>query len=206
MKYRHFLFDIDGTLLNTEKTGVLSLQQTVLELTGKNMAYEELYDFFGLPSAEASKVLGASDAQQFAETWEIHFQELMHLVTVFPGVEDALAAIKKAGCHLGIVTSRNRFELGYDPTLRKWSSFFDLMVSSEDTVRHKPFPDPILFYMEKMNASKEECIYIGDTTHDWQCACGAGIDFALADWNGRGPRGISPQYHVKSSQDILNLL
>lgn len=206
MRYKHFIFDIDGTLLDTEKTGVLSLQQTVKELTGKDMPYEELYYYFGLPSAEASKALGAADAGIFARTWETHFQELMNLVTVFPGVEDALKAIKAAGCHLGIVTSRNRFELGYDPTLRKWSSLFDLMVSSEDTPRHKPAPDPVLFYMEKMGALKEESIYIGDTAHDWQCAVGAGIDFALADWCGRGLRDIRPQYYITSSENILDLL
>ena len=206
MKYRHFIFDVDGTLLNTEKTGILSLQQTVRELTGKEIAYEDLYEYFGLPSAEASKRLGASDARQFAEVWETHFQELMYLVTVFPGVEEALSTIKSKGCHLGIVTSRNRFELGYDPTLRRWSQMFDLMVSSEDTARCKPFPDPIQFYMEKTGAEKEECLYIGDTEHDWQCAASAGVDFALADWNGRGPRGIKPQYYVATSKDIIDLL
>jgi len=206
MKYRHFIFDVDGTLLNTEKTGILSLQQTVRELTGKDMPYEELYPFFGLPSAEASRILGAADAKVFAETWETHFQELMHFVTVFPGVEDALKAIKMAGGHLGIVTSRNRFELGYDPTLKKWASFFDLMVCSEDTVRHKPAPEPILYYIEKMGTTKEECIYIGDTEHDWQCAHGAGVDFALADWNGRGLRDIRPNCHVTTSKDILDLI
>lgn len=206
MKYRHFIFDVDGTLLNTEKTGILSLQQTVRELTGRDMPYEELYDYFGLPSAKAAEVLGASDAKLFAETWETHFQELMHLVTVFPGVEEALAAVKAAGARLGIVTSRNRFELNYDPTLRKWASFFDLVVCSEDTVRHKPDPDPLLHYIKQMDALPRECIYIGDTTHDWQCAVGAGIDFALADWNGRGLRSIRPQYRVTKSQHIIDLI
>lgn len=206
MKYNHFIFDVDGTLLNTEKTGILSLQQTVRELTGKEMKYEALYDYFGLPSAKAAEALGASDAKLFAETWETHFQELMYLVTVFPGVEEALAAIKASGARLGIVTSRNRFELGYDPTLRKWASIFDLMVCSEDTLRHKPDPDPILYYIEKMGADPRKCIYIGDTTHDWQCAAGAGVDFALADWNGRGKRGIPALIHVTSSKNIMDLI
>ena len=57
-RYTDIVFDIDGTLLDTERTGVLSLLQTVKELTGREMSYEEGYSFFGTPSARASEVLG----------------------------------------------------------------------------------------------------------------------------------------------------
>ena len=37
--YDDFVFDIDGTLLDTERTGVLSLMQTIRELTGDEVPY-----------------------------------------------------------------------------------------------------------------------------------------------------------------------
>ena len=51
-RYTDIVFDIDGTLLDTERTGVLSLIQTVKELTGKEMSYEEAYGYFGTPYYE----------------------------------------------------------------------------------------------------------------------------------------------------------
>jgi phosphoglycolate phosphatase-like HAD superfamily hydrolase len=51
-----------------------------------------------------------------------------------------------------------------------------------------------------------ECIYIGDTLHDYQCATGAGCDFALADWQGRGLQGIPARYHLTAVPQILDLL
>ena len=56
--YRHFVFDIDGTLIDTERTGVLSLIKTVRELLGVEMPYEEAYGYFGIPSAKVAPLLG----------------------------------------------------------------------------------------------------------------------------------------------------
>ena len=67
-RYEDFVFDIDGTLLDTERTGVLSLMQTIRELTGVEMSYEEAYRFFGVPSSKAASTLGYADE---ADKWAI---------------------------------------------------------------------------------------------------------------------------------------
>ena len=205
-RYTDIVFDIDGTLIDTERTGVLSLIQTVRELTGKDMSYEEAYGYFGTPSARASRELGCSDAAHFAEVWEVHFQELMYLVKPFPGVEEVLADVKKAGMRTGIVTSRSRFEFSYDPTLKLWAPFFDRVVCSEDSERHKPFPDPMMAYMKAVGAEPENTLYVGDTVHDWQCGHDAGCDFALADWKGRCDRQIRAEYRFTDAQGLRRIL
>ena len=205
-RYTDIVFDIDGTLLDTERTGVLSLMQTVRELTGREMTYDEAYGFFGTPSARASASLGLRDAARFAEVWEEHFQELMYLVKPFPGVEDILAALRAAGLRTGIVTSRSRFEFSYDPTLKLWAPYFDRVVCSEDSERHKPFPDPMLAYMKAMGAVPETTLYVGDTVHDWQCGHDAGCDFALADWKERGGQGIGAEYRFTDAQGLRRIL
>lgn len=204
--YRHLIFDIDGTLLDTEQTGMRSLGQTIFEFTGKKLKHEELLPYFGLPSAKASQIIGLKDAKKFAEVWETHFQELMYLVTIFPGVEDFLRRLKAEGCFIGVVTSRSRVEFNYDPNLRKLSPYFDCTVCSDDTPRPKPFPDPVLAYMEKMSASKEECLYLGDTEHDCSCAHSAGVDFALADWKHRGWQGIPAEYKFSEISEIEKII
>ena len=205
-RYTDIVFDIDGTLLDTERTGVLSLIQTVRELTGKEMSYEEAYGYFGTPSARASRELGCSDAAHFAEVWEEHFQELMYLVKPFPGVEQLLADVKKAGLRTGIVTSRSHFEFSYDPTLKRWGAFFDKVVCSEDSERHKPFPDPMLAYMKAVGTTPEATLFVGDTVHDWQCGHAAGCDFALADWFGRDNPEIKAEYRFTDASGLRRIL
>ena len=204
--YTDIVFDIDGTLLDTERTGVLSLMQTAKELTGREMTYEEAYGYFGTPSARASRELGCSDAARFAEVWEEHFQELMYLVKPFPGVEELLIDVKKAGRRVGVVTSRSHFEFSYDPTMRRWGAFFDKVICSEDSERHKPFPDPMLAYMKAVGAKPETTLFVGDTVHDWQCGHAAGCDFAHADWFMRGEQGIAAEYRFTDASGLRRIL
>lgn len=204
--YDDFVFDIDGTLLDTERTGVLSLMQTIRELTGVEVPYEEAYHFFGVPSSKAASTLGYADEARFAEVWEAHFQELMYLVQPFPGVVAVLEDLRATGARLGVVTSRSRQEIAYDPHLAKLLPLFDVVISSEDSLRHKPFPDPMLAYLEKAGARKETTLYLGDTMHDWRCGHDAGCDFALADWKGRGDQGIPAEYCFSDAAMMRTIL
>ena len=210
--YKHFVFDIDGTLIDTERTGVLSLIKTVEELIGATMPYEEAYGYFGIPSAKVAPMLGYADAERFGARWEENFVEISHLMRAFDGVEEVLAAVKSAGRTTGCVTSRSRYEFDKDIHMQRLVKYFDHIVCAEDSEGHKPSPEPMYAYFRKASANSSaavdpsECIYIGDTLHDCQCATGAGCDFALADWQGRGLQGIPARYHLTSVQQILDLL
>ena len=209
--YRHFVFDIDGTLIDTESTGVLSLIKTIRELMGVEMDYREAYGYFGIPSSKVAPMLGYADAARFGERWEENFVEISHMMRTFDGVEDVLSAIKSAGRTTGCVTSRSRYEFDKDIHMQRLLKYFDYIVCAEDSEGHKPSPDPMFAYMRKAGGSgpevyPAECIYIGDTLHDFQCAAGAGCDFALADWKGRGLQGIPARYHLRSVPQILDLI
>lgn len=207
--YRHIVFDIDGTLIDTEKTGVLSLIDTVKDLMGQDLPYSEAYKFFGIPSSKVGDILGYRGTEDFGEVWEQNFIRLSDMIRPFDGVAEMLAAIKAAGRGTGCVTSRNRFEFNKDIHLAKLLPFLDHTVCAEDTVLHKPNPDPLLKYIslaEEALGSRidpSECVYIGDTMHDYQCAASAGVDFALADWSHRGLQGIPARYHLTEVKDIL---
>ncbi|MBQ0043436.1 MAG: HAD family hydrolase [Bacteroidales bacterium] len=213
MSDKHFfIFDIDGTIIDTEKTGVLSMMDTAKQLMDLDMSYDQAYGYFGIPSHKVGSLLGYHDAAEFGEVWEENFIRLSYMMRPFDGIADVLEKIHSAGHSIGCVTSRNRFEFDKDVHLAPLLKYFDHSICAEDSERHKPHPDPILKYIEKKEhdlgrkISTEECIYIGDTMHDCQCAHSAGCEFALADWNGRGQQGIPSEYHFTEPAQILEFL
>ena len=206
MTYRNIIFDIDGTLIDTEKTGVLSLIQTVRELLGRDMPYDEAYSYFGIPSAKVAPLMGYPGAEQFAEVWEEHFVELMHLMKAFPGVEEMLQRLSAAGCRIGCVTSRNRYEFEKDVELKPLLKYFEVEICAEDTLLHKPDPEPALEFLRRTGAEAADTIFIGDTLHDCQCAHGAGIHFLLADWRSRGMQGIPAEYRAENAMEMLKAI
>lgn len=203
--FHHIVFDIDGTLLDTERTGLLSLQKTVHDLLGVEMSMESLRPYFGIPSTQAVKLLQFPEQAYAAQVWEENFQALKHLITPFEGADEVLSAIKKAGRSLGLVTSRIRDEFHSDVTLHHWLPLLDCVVCAEDTEYHKPNPHPMLHYMQQTGAEAKDCLYIGDTIHDCHCAQRAGASFALALWGAHDAGSIPANYTLNTLWEILPL-
>ena len=91
------------------------------------------------------------------------------------------------------------------------ASYFDDMVSCEDTNVHKPNPEPILLCMQKLGVSREDCIMIGDSPFDIKCANNAGVLSVLVAWRitGSGAPEVADakwDYEIAEPADLLTLL
>ena len=210
--YKLAVFDIDGTLIDTERTGVESLVVTLKELLGTDVPYDEAYKAFGIPSIKVAGIYGYPDAELFSGRWEENFIALSHHIVPFPGVLESLRRIHSSGIATGVVTSRNRMEFDHDKYLHEMLPYLGHIVCSEDTVNHKPHPEPLLkcisMASEKIGEpiSPEEVLFLGDTDHDAACAGNVGCDFALADWKGRGWQGIPAKYKFTDAPGMEAIL
>ena len=201
--YRHIIFDIDGTLVDTYQTGLGSLQVTIKEFLGEEIPLKQLEIYFGIPSFQAADMIYPQDSKLFLDVWEEHYQAMRHYSHFFEGAVDLLHRLKADGKKLGIVTSRALYELQHDPIMAPVIDLFDVVVTSADSDRYKPDPAPTYAYLAKAGVTAEDCLYVGDTVFDSECARGAGVDFALVDWNGMGvAEGVPADYHVSNADEI----
>ncbi len=185
MKYKQIVFDIDGTLLDTEYAVLHSLQDTVKIMTGRDVKVEDLYFALGITGYDALVRLEIVDTNSALDIWDKNMRQYIDSVKVFEGMIDVLKKLKAGGYKIGIVTSKTKEEFEHDFSVFGINEYFETVVCADDTAEHKPNPDPLLKYIELAKCSKEDAIYIGDSVYDKECATNAGIDFALAGWGAK---------------------
>ena len=163
------LFDVDGVLLDSDEQYV-ELYKNVGEVLGLKPPEGDFFrKRFGIaaekiiPEAygknpEAIKIFKKMDEEMKLELME--------------GVREVL---QKVQIKKGIVSTKVK-EL-IEKHLHEIIDEFDVVVGYEDTVGHKPNPDPLLFACNELNVEPADAVYIGDAMADWEMARDAGAKF-----------------------------
>ena len=202
-KYTHVVFDIDGTLVDTQHAVLSGLKDTVKVLLGRDMEIPELLFSFGIPGETTLAILGVADTKAGILEWNRHIKEYRDSVQLFDGVAELFDAL--SGVSIGIVTSKAVFEYEEEPSLQALRPYVGTAVCADHTEKHKPDPDPLLKYMELTGAKKEEILYIGDSKYDEMCAHGAGVDFALAVW-GAVDRSLPAEWKPEKPLELKKII
>ena len=205
MKY--FIFDVDGTLLNSAEVDQQCLQQMLREF-GQEHTLEELRPSFGKPGRQTLADLGFSGeaAERAMDRWEGLTLKRIAEVRVFDGVEAMLKALHERGCRCGIVTSRTHYQYDYGFSPLGLDGYFDAVICMEDAPRTKPAPDPLLECLRRMGGEPGEAVYIGDSACDMECAAAAGVKSCLALWGIPEGACIRADIELAAPADALKLI
>ena len=205
MKYKHIVFDIDGTLIDTERAALESLSDTIFELTGERREPESLWFAFGPPAHITIERVGL-DMEAGLRMWYEKFGEAFKdRVEIYAGVREVLERLTAEGCSLGVVTSkvREEYECNFIPL--GLGGYLPVAVCCDECEAPKPSPTPMLRYMDITGASADEILFVGDTIYDAECAHGANVDFALATW-GAQDKTVSAEYYPATPTELIDIV
>lgn len=209
------LFDFDGTVMNTNDVILQSWQYTFRTLRGREEDPEVLLKTFGEPlETTMKKFFPEIPVEESIKVYRsFHYDNFGDLISVFPGMDDLIAEMKRRGYRLGLVTSRL-----YNTTmqgLEKYGlkEYFDVIVTANDTTKHKPDPEPVNITLEKLGAKPENSIMLGDTLFDLMCAKNAGVRSVLVSWSlalsGKTKEDLgnaAPDYILEKPEDLLEII
>ncbi|MBR5301674.1 MAG: HAD family hydrolase [Clostridia bacterium] len=207
MQYKHIVFDIDGTLTDTDYAVLTSLKNLLKRRQGKEYALEELTFVKGIPGVVAFAQLGIEekDYDTVMREWEEGMRAMNDTITVYPGAQQMLEALQNAGVGLGIATSKTRDQYNKDFCRFEIAKYFEFSITCEETDDPKPGAGPLLAYMHATGAKPEEMLYIGDSVYDAMCAKAAGVDFALATW-GTSDMNIAAKWRPQTLMALLEMI
>ncbi|MCU6709050.1 HAD family hydrolase [Paenibacillus sp. J5C_2022] len=204
--YTCIIFDIDGTMINTEKAMIESMRQALYEVTGSSYSYNDLLPFMGIPGDTALQQLGIENIAAVNKRWSDYLGQYANDIHLYPGIDVVVKTLHDMGIATGVVTSKTRRELKDEFAPFGLMPYLPISVCADDTLLHKPNPEPMLEFLELSAIDKSRCIYIGDTIYDHMCASSAGVDFALATWGASAPDRIDAKFKLKDPSDILQLV
>jgi len=209
MSINTVLFDMDGTLIDTNKLIHESFVHTFNHY-GLSFTDEEILTFNGPPLLETFTNINPDLADKMIKTYREH--NLAHhdkFVKVFPTVEETLQQLKDSGKKLAVVSAKMRDGVELALEMTNLRQYFEVIVSVDDIEKPKPHPEPVLKALQQLGGNKETALMVGDNSHDIESGNNAGVKTVGVKWSVKGEdflQQFEPTYMIGEMQDILKIV
>ena len=210
-RFRTFLFDLDGTLIDSIPLIMASFRHTMRTHLGAVPDDTVWRAGFGTPLRPQLRKFARDDdhASRMVDTYRA-YTDAHHdrLLEPYAGMDRALGALRGAGAQLAVVTSKTHALARRGLARCGLNEYFGLLIGADDVSQHKPHPAPVLAALDKLSADPADTVFIGDSPHDIEAGRAAGVQTAAALW-GPFPRETlarsSPHHWLSEPAGIASL-
>lgn len=209
-KINTILFDLDGTLIDTNDLIISSFLYTLNKYYPGKYQREDVLPFMGPPLYDTFSKFDPDRTEEMISeyrTYNIANHDL--LVKEFKGVNETVETLKNKGFKLGIVSTKILDTVLKGLKLTKLDPYFDTIVTLEHVKNAKPDPEAILKALEQLDSTPEQAIMIGDNYHDILAGKNAGTKSAGVAWTAKGRDYLTqfqPDYMLDEMSDLLTIL
>ena len=206
-----FLFDLDGTLIDSIELILRSYRHTMRTHRGLEPPDEVWMQGLGTPLWVQFRHWTEDPAEIDAMVATYRAYNLEHhdaMVRPYDGVVAAVRDLKRRNKTLGLVTSKMRSGALRGLQVAGLEDAFQVIVGSDEVTHPKPHPEPVLKALEQLRVPAPDAVFIGDSRHDIECGRAAGVKTAAALW---GPfdrshlADLEPDYWLQRPEDIRSL-
>lgn len=217
MRYSLFLFDLDGTVLDTIGMIAESLRHALNLHLNDDPDHDTLVQGVGTPlvqqfvdhATRLNHPITDPLIEAMVDTYREHNLAIHdHRAHAFPGADALFTSLRNNGTRLGIVTSKPHDLARRGLRINELEHHFDYVVGSDDVERHKPDPEPVHKALNYFNAPPNKAIFIGDSPHDMLAGRAAGVSTGAALWGPFSRTALAitePTYWLETFDHLLEL-
>ncbi len=172
------LFDLDGTILDTEKAILETYRQLFIKYsTEKEFTPERQLEVLGPPLKKMFPVYfpGQNVDDLIVEYRAINMDIHKEFVVAMNNAEKLLHSLKQQGYKLGIVSTKMNAACTYGLEITNLLQYFDIVIGEDEVNVGKPNPEGIFKACELLNEGHDSCIYVGDSATDIYAGKNAGV-------------------------------
>ena len=192
MSYQTYIFDLDGTLLDTLGDLAASVNYAMRTHGMPEHSVDEVCRFVGngvrrlmeraVPGGAAHPEFEAAFA-----TFRRHYMEhSLDTTRPYEGIPEMLQELKRRGRHTAVVS--NKFDAATKELCRHFfPDTIDVAVGEHEAegIRKKPAPDTVLQALSQLGVGQEGAVYVGDSDVDIQTARNSGLPCISVLWGFR---------------------
>jgi HAD superfamily hydrolase (TIGR01549 family) len=195
-------FDCDGVMFDTTKANKAYYNE-ILQHFGRPTLTPDQFAYCHSHTADQSIERLFSDAKSFREAQNyrknMSYVPFLRYMVLEPYLKPLLEKLRPR-YKTAIATNRSN-TMDRVLSAHGLEEYFDLVVSSNDVDRPKPYPDPLIKILEHFEIEAYNTLYVGDSELDEIAAKAAGVPF-VAYQN----RSLSANFHIKSLEEIAQIL
>lgn len=211
------IFDLDGTLTDTLESLTYSVNLTLKEMGLTEISADQCRQFVGNGARflmkQALMASGDTDASRLDEGMDVYgriFQEnCTYHVTPYDGVVWMLEDMKSRGIRLAVLSNKPHQQTQDVVGEIFGDEVFDCVQGQCEGMPRKPDPAGVYHLLEKMQVSKEECLYVGDSEVDIATGHAAGVKSIGVEWGFRSRQTLleaGAEYVINAPEQLLNFV
>lgn len=189
-EFETYVFDLDGTLLETLKDLAASTNFALRQYDMPGHSVEDVRMFVGngVKKLMERAIPNGLDNPKFEEVYATFRQHYLNhnLDTTKPydGIPELLRELKGRGKKLAIVS--NKFYAATQDLARHFfPDTIEVAIGERENIKKKPAPDTVVEALRQLGVSKEGAVYIGDSDVDIMTARNSGLPCASVLWGFR---------------------
>ncbi|EOQ72543.1 bifunctional mannitol-1-phosphate dehydrogenase/phosphatase [Acinetobacter lactucae] len=164
------IFDMDGTMFDTERLRFQTLQQASQELIGQEFSHEYLMQCLGLSATTAEQLaqrlygvnVPYKEIRKKADEMELeHIRK--HGVPIKKGLVQVLERLRKSGLRMAVATSSRRAIAEEYLINANVYKFFDVITCGDEVEQGKPHPEIFLKAASQLHLEANQCLMFEDS-------------------------------------------